>query len=158
MYTALMKTSEPKYKLNLPQNFSSKKIIHYGIQYAEPLIEFAGQLPGETFQDFHPMRGLKQNKPYDYSLNGNVFDPEINLAVICANSKSEQLHSFLNRLHSSSPAGNNNPDYLIDYPGFNLRIAEWAKAQGIRVFYYISPQIWAWHTSRVHNIKKCALD
>jgi lipid-A-disaccharide synthase len=43
---------------------------------------------------------------------------------------------------------------LIDYPGFNLRIAEWAKAKGIRVFYYISPQIWAWHTSRVHNIKK----
>jgi lipid-A-disaccharide synthase len=43
---------------------------------------------------------------------------------------------------------------LIDYPGFNLRIAEWAKSKGIRVFYYISPQIWAWHTSRVHNIKK----
>lgn len=43
---------------------------------------------------------------------------------------------------------------LIDYPGFNLRIAEWAKANQIRIFYYISPQIWAWHTSRVHNIKK----
>lgn len=42
---------------------------------------------------------------------------------------------------------------LIDYPGFNLRIAKWAKAQGIRVFYYISPQIWAWHSSRVHGIK-----
>ncbi len=44
---------------------------------------------------------------------------------------------------------------LIDYPGFNLRIAKWAKANNIRVFYYISPQIWAWHTSRVHGIKKC---
>ncbi len=43
---------------------------------------------------------------------------------------------------------------LIDYPGFNLRIAKWAKQQGIKVIYYISPQIWAWHTSRVHNIKK----
>ncbi len=42
---------------------------------------------------------------------------------------------------------------LIDYPGFNLRIAKWAKQQGIKVFYYISPQIWAWHTSRVHQIK-----
>ncbi len=42
---------------------------------------------------------------------------------------------------------------LIDYPGFNLRMAKWAKAKGIRVFYYISPQIWAWHTSRVHQIK-----
>lgn len=47
------------------------------------------------------------------------------------------------------------PDVLIlvDYPGFNLRIAKWAKRQGIRVFYYISPQIWAWHRSRVHGIK-----
>jgi lipid-A-disaccharide synthase len=43
---------------------------------------------------------------------------------------------------------------LIDYPGFNLRIAAWAKAQKIPVFYYISPQIWAWHTSRVHKIKQ----
>lgn len=43
---------------------------------------------------------------------------------------------------------------LIDYPGFNLRIAKWAKKQGIRVVYYISPQIWAWNSSRVHGIKK----
>jgi len=43
---------------------------------------------------------------------------------------------------------------LIDYPGFNLRIAKWAKRQGIKVIYYISPQIWAWHTSRVHDIRR----
>ncbi|HRD80496.1 MAG TPA: lipid-A-disaccharide synthase [Saprospiraceae bacterium] len=42
---------------------------------------------------------------------------------------------------------------LIDYPGFNLRMAKWAKSMGIRVFYYISPQLWAWHSSRVHGIK-----
>lgn len=43
---------------------------------------------------------------------------------------------------------------LVDYPGFNLRIARWAKQQGIRVVYYISPQIWAWHRSRVHAIRR----
>ena len=42
---------------------------------------------------------------------------------------------------------------LIDYPGFNLRIAKWAKEQGIRVFYYISPQLWAWHASRVKIVQ-----
>lgn len=44
-----------------------------------------------------------------------------------------------------------NPDVLvlIDYPGFNLRIAEWAKKQNIKVVYYISPQVWAWKESRV---------
>ncbi len=43
---------------------------------------------------------------------------------------------------------------LIDYPGFNMRIAEWAKKEGIRVVYYISPQIWAWKENRVHKIKR----
>lgn len=43
---------------------------------------------------------------------------------------------------------------LVDYPGFNLRMAAWLKAIGIPVFYYISPQIWAWKQSRVHKIKR----
>lgn len=43
---------------------------------------------------------------------------------------------------------------LIDYPGFNLRIAEWAKSKDIKVIYYISPQVWAWKESRVTLIKK----
>ncbi len=49
-----------------------------------------------------------------------------------------------------------NPDalVLIDYPGFNLRIARWAKRRGYRVVYYISPQIWAWHSARVRQIQR----
>jgi lipid-A-disaccharide synthase len=43
---------------------------------------------------------------------------------------------------------------LIDYPGFNLRIAKWAHKQGIKVVYYISPQVWAWKESRVKTIKR----
>ena len=44
---------------------------------------------------------------------------------------------------------------LIDYPGFNLRIAKWAKSQNLKVIYYISPQVWAWKESRVNLIKQC---
>lgn len=43
---------------------------------------------------------------------------------------------------------------LIDYPGFNLRMAKWAKLQGFKVVYFISPQIWAWKANRVEIIKK----
>jgi lipid-A-disaccharide synthase len=43
---------------------------------------------------------------------------------------------------------------LVDYPGFNLRIAGFVKTKGIPVFYYISPAIWAWKQSRVHKIKR----
>jgi len=42
---------------------------------------------------------------------------------------------------------------LVDYPGFNLRIAEFAHHAGFKVYYYISPKIWAWKQSRVHKIK-----
>ncbi len=43
---------------------------------------------------------------------------------------------------------------LIDYPGFNLRVAAWARKQEIKVIYYISPQVWAWKESRVKGIRK----
>lgn len=51
---------------------------------------------------------------------------------------------------------NYNPDVIvfIDYPGFNLRIAEYARQKGFKTVYYISPQIWAWKQSRVHKIKR----
>lgn len=49
-----------------------------------------------------------------------------------------------------------NPDIIIfiDYPGFNLRMAKWAKKKGFKTVYYISPQIWAWKENRIHQIKK----
>lgn len=49
-----------------------------------------------------------------------------------------------------------NPDkiVLIDYPGFNFRIAEFAKSKNFEVHYYISPKIWAWKENRIHKIKK----
>jgi lipid-A-disaccharide synthase len=43
---------------------------------------------------------------------------------------------------------------LIDYPGFNLRIARWAKALGFKIVYYISPQVWAWKEGRVKLIQQ----
>ncbi len=48
------------------------------------------------------------------------------------------------------------PDVIIltDYPGFNLRMAKWARKNNIRSVYYISPQVWAWKTSRVKNIRR----
>jgi lipid-A-disaccharide synthase len=48
------------------------------------------------------------------------------------------------------------PDVIIfiDYPGFNLRMAKWAKENNYKTVFYISPQVWAWKESRVKNIKK----
>ncbi|MBQ0768206.1 MAG: lipid-A-disaccharide synthase [Bizionia sp.] len=48
------------------------------------------------------------------------------------------------------------PDVIIyiDYPGFNLRIAKWARQEGYKNHYYISPQIWAWKENRITSIKR----
>ncbi|MBD3401721.1 lipid-A-disaccharide synthase, partial [candidate division GN15 bacterium] len=43
---------------------------------------------------------------------------------------------------------------LVDYPGFNLRLAARVKKLGIPIIYYISPQVWAWHKKRIHRIKE----
>lgn len=49
-----------------------------------------------------------------------------------------------------------NPDVLIciDYPGFNLRIAKWAKQKGLKVIYFIAPQVWAWKENRVPAMRE----
>ena len=49
-----------------------------------------------------------------------------------------------------------NPDVIIfiDYPGFNMRIAKWAKHKGIKTHYYIAPQIWAWKENRIKDVKR----
>lgn len=48
------------------------------------------------------------------------------------------------------------PDIVlfIDYPGFNLRMAEWTHKNGIRNAYYIAPQVWAWKENRIHKMRK----
>ncbi|MBC7458807.1 MAG: lipid-A-disaccharide synthase [Bdellovibrionaceae bacterium] len=63
------------------------------------------------------------------------------------------LKAVFNRLIKE--ASKQRPDFVIlmDYPDFNLRLAKKLKAMDIKVFYYISPQVWAWRKSRIHDIK-----
>ncbi len=66
-----------------------------------------------------------------------------------------RLYNILNKMRYELK--NNPPDLLvlIDSPDFNLRLAKTAKKLGIKVMYYVSPQIWAWRSSRIKVIKKC---
>ncbi len=62
----------------------------------------------------------------------------------------EAMHALEKRLRDEPP----NLLILIDYPDFNLILAKKARRLGIPVFYYISPQVWAWRSGRVKTIKK----
>lgn len=67
------------------------------------------------------------------------------------------LRTILKNLkHAKADILAHRPDVLIliDFPGFNLKVAQFAKENGIKVFYYISPKVWAWNQKRVLKIKK----
>ena len=63
------------------------------------------------------------------------------------------LRTLMNALRARLDTGRVKLLVLIDYPGFNMRLAKEAKRRGIPVLYYITPQVWAWHKSRVTQLR-----
>jgi hypothetical protein len=93
---------------------------YQGMQYPEPELIFSNRHIGNHSipKDFHPMRGVLKNRPYDYPLTNVLFDGTIRLAVICPNQEGNVFNKFL-KLHNVKVNGNKvNEDYLIDFPGF----------------------------------------
>ena len=66
----------------------------------------------------------------------------------------KKISSFLDQAKADILAEKPDLLLLIDNPGFNLRIAEWAKARGIAVHYYIAPKAWAWNTGRIKTMRR----
>ncbi len=94
--------------------------------------------------DLMKAEGMKLQKHYKELAFMGFIEVLMNIRTILMNFKrcKAQISSF-------------KPDavIMIDYPGFNLRMAKWTKKKGIKSLYYISPQIWAWKQNRVHQIK-----
>jgi hypothetical protein len=104
-------------RVSAPQNYQSKFTIYKGIQFLEPQLSFINRNNDSLTEDFHPMRGLATNRPFDYLLNGKVFSNDVNIGVICPHRYSERFSTFLNEINRQYRA-EVNKDYLIDYPGF----------------------------------------
>jgi hypothetical protein len=88
-----------------------------GIRLKECRLVFANKSGSGFAYDTQPVRGIVQNRPFDYSLTTNGFNPEIRVGVICPAKDSDSLSTYLKRLHQTA-----NPDskaeYLLPYPGF----------------------------------------
>jgi lipid-A-disaccharide synthase len=65
-----------------------------------------------------------------------------------------KILGFLSKCKADIKAYSPDVVVLIDYPGFNLRVASWAKKHGFPVYYYISPKVWAWNQKRAWKIKE----
>ena len=127
-------------------------------------------IAGEASGDLHGsnlMRGLKQADPnFEFRFWGgdlmaaeseNIVQHYKDTAIIGFWEVVKKLRRiFKNLKFCKRDILNYNPDVviLIDYPGFNFRIAEFAKSKDFRVFYYIAPKVWAWKESRVKKLQK----
>ncbi|OGO93469.1 MAG: lipid-A-disaccharide synthase [Coxiella sp. RIFCSPHIGHO2_12_FULL_44_14] len=95
--------------------------------------------------------------PHMQSAGVDLFIDARSLAVVGASEILTQLGSILAAMRRLKKLFKTAPPELvifIDYPGFNLRMAKYAKRAGCRVLYYISPQIWAWRYRRIKKIKR----
>lgn len=106
------------YKSFIPKNYNKQQTQFKGVQFLEPQLIFKNIGSDLDFKDYHPMRGLVNNRPYDVNLNGKILSNEINLSVICSSNYASNLSDFLSDLQLKHSTQNTNPDYLIDYPGF----------------------------------------
>lgn len=102
---------------SLPSTISQKRIVFRGREYRDPALEFYNSLTHQTAEDFHPMRGLKNNSPIDYAMNSGVLKSSISVGVLCPNSHEDQFLKFISGLNLRSTA-KHNTDFLISFPGF----------------------------------------
>lgn len=110
---------DPNFRFYAPNSYNKQKTLFKGVQFLEPQLVFKNLSTNQNFKDYHPMRGLVKNRPYDVNLSGSVLSNEINLSVICGSNYSNQFYNFLSKLNTKHLAGGTNPDYLIDYAGFS---------------------------------------
>jgi hypothetical protein len=102
-------------------SFPQALIKYSGIQFPEPELMFAPANVAMTNNptDFHPMRGLINNAPFDRYIPHPSTSDGIELCVICPRSDSNDVINFLSKQNQRIPSQNINKDYLLDYPGFH---------------------------------------
>lgn len=105
-------------RLLLPTEITDNQIVLKGIEFKDPQLLFYNPSQNRMVKDFHPMRGLQNNQPYDYHMNNKTFKPTISLGILCPTTHSKSFETFINGLNQSYKS-NYNIDYVIDYSGFS---------------------------------------
>ncbi|MGD1037559.1 MAG: hypothetical protein ABR878_10255 [Roseiarcus sp.] len=99
---------------------SLKPLLKYsGMQLSEPNLLFASKTGVGFVRSAHPIRGLVDNRPFDYPLTTQGFTTSIRLGVICAGPEAQALQAYLHNANRPLAPTANERDYLVDFPGFN---------------------------------------
>lgn len=93
-------------------------IKHSGVQLAEPPLLFSNKGGTAAVRDTHPIRGILDNRPYDYPLTARGLSPSLRIGVVCPAAEAGTLQSYLQNVHRAFSPHRTEQDYLLDYPGF----------------------------------------
>lgn len=89
-----------------------------GFQISEPELVFASRFGNGTARDAHPVRGILNNRPFDYPLTVQGFGSEIRLGIVCPKPETSLTHAFLANAAKSIQPSHQEADYLPPFPGF----------------------------------------
>jgi len=103
-------------EMSLPKEISKKRLVYQGTECKDPELLFYNSQQNRVVSDFHPMRGLAKNTPFDFSLNRDA-NPSISIGVLCPSDCSVSFSGFLNSLNLRCDV-KKNIDYVIPFPGF----------------------------------------
>ena len=103
--------------LKLPERMQSL-IKHRGVQIAEPPLVFSNKAGTAPVKDTHPIRGILNNRPYDYPLTARGLSSSLRIGVVCPAAEAQGLHFYLQSIDKTLRPSSTERDYLLDYPGF----------------------------------------
>ena len=98
-------------------NSVQRHVRHYGFELEEPSLLFS-DTSGAAVREVHPIRGVLNNRPYDFSLTDRGIAPSVRLGVVCPKRDSARLATFLRSSQRSFSPLRTERDYLLDFPGF----------------------------------------
>ena len=93
-------------------------IKHRGVQLAAPPLLFSNKGGTAPVKDTHPIRGILNNRPYDYPLTSRGLSPSLRISVVCPAAEAQTLHAYLQSIHQTLTPSRTERDYLLDFPGF----------------------------------------
>jgi len=105
------------FSVRLPNTLDQKRIVLRGVECRDPELEFYNSQQNMRVTDFHPMRGLTNNAPFDYAINANVLRSTISLGVICPRNSAQTFQAFISGLQNRHNV-NYNTEFVIPFPGF----------------------------------------
>jgi hypothetical protein len=98
---------------------SVQPLVKYtGIQLGEPDLVFSNKAGTGAVRSPHPIRGIAENRPYDYPLTVGTHATTIRLGIICPSREAGMLRQYLQNLNRKLSPNPTERDYLVDYPGF----------------------------------------